>query len=85
MAPHLDADVLSRIFALTDLSTIISLSQVNRLFHAITGTKQLWITIVRGLYRRRLIDLVPDEVLETLTKDVLVEKVKRACPIGCSA
>jgi hypothetical protein len=52
--------------------------QVNKLFHNIALSRHLWISVVRGLYLRRLIDAVPDEVLETLTRDALVEEVKRA-------
>ncbi|KAF7344128.1 hypothetical protein MVEN_01702800 [Mycena venus] len=75
---RLDADVLSHIFALTDVYTILSLSQVNKYFHEISSTKHLWISVVRGLSLRRLIDAPPDEVLETLSKDALVDEVRRA-------
>ncbi|KAJ7029460.1 hypothetical protein C8F04DRAFT_1116471 [Mycena alexandri] len=74
---HLDADVLSHIFALTDVYTILSLSQVNKYFHEISSTKHLWIAIVRGLALRRLVDAPSDEVLKTLSKDALVDEVRR--------
>ncbi|KAJ7811301.1 hypothetical protein B0H14DRAFT_2860379 [Mycena olivaceomarginata] len=74
---HLDADVLSQIFALTDVYTILSLSQVNKYFHEISSTKHLWVTIVRDLALRHLVDAPPDEVLETLSKDALVDEIRR--------
>ncbi|KAJ7624115.1 hypothetical protein DFH06DRAFT_757126 [Mycena polygramma] len=72
----LGTDVLSRIFALTDVYTILSLSQVNLLFHAICSTKQLWLSITRGLSAHGLIDALP-VALDTLSKDELVEEVRR--------
>ncbi|KAJ7033225.1 hypothetical protein C8F04DRAFT_1104958 [Mycena alexandri] len=74
---HLDADVLSHIFALTDVYTILSLSRVNKYFHEISSAKHLWIVIVRGLALRCLVDAPLDEVLETLSKDALVDEVRR--------
>ncbi|KAJ7029481.1 hypothetical protein C8F04DRAFT_1116508 [Mycena alexandri] len=74
---HLDADVLSHIFALTDVYTILSLGQVNKYFHEISSAKHLWIAIVRGLALRRLVDAPSDEVLETLSKNALVDEVRR--------
>ncbi|KAJ7029496.1 hypothetical protein C8F04DRAFT_1116520 [Mycena alexandri] len=74
---HLDADVLSHIFALIDVYTILSLSRVNKYFHEISSTKHLWIAIVRGLALRRLVDAPSDDVLDTLSKDALVDEVRR--------
>jgi hypothetical protein len=51
--------------------------QVNKLFHKISLSRHLWISVVRGLCFRRVIDVIPDEVLETLTRDALIEEVKR--------
>ncbi|KAJ7890396.1 hypothetical protein B0H13DRAFT_2040407, partial [Mycena leptocephala] len=80
---HLNTDVLLQIFALTDVSTIMSLSRVrilcvNKSFHEITSFKQLWLSIVRDLSRARVIDAPAEETLETLSTAELVEEVRRA-------
>ncbi|KAJ7098867.1 hypothetical protein C8R44DRAFT_988701 [Mycena epipterygia] len=75
--PHLDADILSHIFALTDVYTILSLSRVNKLFHSAAFTKQLWLSVARNLASRWLIDPPADEILEALSTDELVDEVKR--------
>ncbi|KAJ7629258.1 hypothetical protein DFH06DRAFT_1226222 [Mycena polygramma] len=72
----LGTDVLSRVFALTDVYTVLVLSQANRLLHDVGSTKQLWLSIVRDLSARRLIDALPVDV-GTLSKDALVEEVRR--------
>ncbi|KAJ6566666.1 hypothetical protein B0H19DRAFT_1257860 [Mycena capillaripes] len=77
--PFLDlgTDVLSHLFALIDVYTVLSLSRVNRLLYDIGSTKQLWLSIVRHLTACRLIDAPPDR-LDELSKDALVEEVRRA-------
>ncbi|KAF7353099.1 hypothetical protein MVEN_01277900 [Mycena venus] len=72
----LGTDVLSHTFAFTDVYTILSLSRVDKYFHDISSTKQLWISIARDLFARRLIDTPVDEI-DTLSKDALVEEVRR--------
>ncbi|KAJ7765605.1 hypothetical protein B0H16DRAFT_1883066 [Mycena metata] len=77
---HLDqfnADVLLHIFSLTDVYTIGSLSQVNKHFHAVASTKQLWISVIRDLSHRRLIDAPPDPILETLSTEALKDEIRR--------
>ncbi|KAJ7738732.1 hypothetical protein B0H16DRAFT_1569635 [Mycena metata] len=74
---ELDIDVLSHIFILTDVYTIMSLSKVNKSFHAISRAKHLWVSVVRDLYARRLIDLGVDEVLEECSTQTLIDKVRR--------
>ncbi|KAJ7098877.1 hypothetical protein C8R44DRAFT_988705 [Mycena epipterygia] len=74
--PHLDADILSHIFALSDVYTILSLSRVNKLFHSAAFTKQLWLSVARNLASRWLIDPPADEILEALSTDELVDEVK---------
>ncbi|KAJ6565965.1 hypothetical protein DFH09DRAFT_1157347 [Mycena vulgaris] len=74
---HVDADVLLQIFAPLDVFTILSLSRVNKYFHALTATKQLWLSVVRDLTSRCLIDPPSAEVLETFSTAQLVEEVKR--------
>ncbi|KAJ7108370.1 hypothetical protein C8R43DRAFT_1044198 [Mycena crocata] len=53
-------DVLLRIFEFTDVTTILSLSRVNKSFHEISKTKQLWIRIVQRLGAEGL-DAPPDQ------------------------
>ncbi|KAJ7029710.1 hypothetical protein C8F04DRAFT_1398250 [Mycena alexandri] len=74
---QLDIDVLSHIFILTDVYTIMSLSKVNKSFHAIARAKHLWVSVVRDLYARRLIDLGVHEVLEECSTQMLIDKVRR--------
>ncbi|KAJ6629778.1 hypothetical protein B0H10DRAFT_1939418 [Mycena sp. CBHHK59/15] len=74
---HVDGDILSHIFALTDVYTILSLSRVNKLFRSAAFTKQLWLSVVRDLASRWLIDSPGDEILETLSTHELINEVKR--------
>ncbi|KAJ6566694.1 hypothetical protein B0H19DRAFT_1257885 [Mycena capillaripes] len=71
----LNADVMGHIFALSDVYTILSLSRVNRLFHKISSTKQLWLSVVCNLFARQLID-TPLADIDKLSKDALVDEVK---------
>ncbi|KAJ6566629.1 hypothetical protein B0H19DRAFT_1374117 [Mycena capillaripes] len=74
----LGTNVLLHLFALVDaIYTVLSLSRVNRLLHEFGSTKHLWLSIVRDLTARRLIDAHPDD-LAKLSKDALVEEVRRA-------
>ncbi|KAJ6566681.1 hypothetical protein B0H19DRAFT_712940 [Mycena capillaripes] len=72
----LGVDVLGHIFALSDVYTILSLSRANRLFHEITSTKQLWLSVVSNLVARQLID-TPLVDIDKMTKDALIDEVKR--------
>ncbi|KAF7340060.1 hypothetical protein MVEN_01924100 [Mycena venus] len=72
----LGTDVLSHIFALVDVYTILSLARVNRYFHNIASTKQLWLSIVCELSARGFINTSVEEI-DTLSKDALVEEVRR--------
>ncbi|KAJ7171373.1 hypothetical protein C8R46DRAFT_1088255, partial [Mycena filopes] len=74
---QLDHDVLSLIFILSDVYTILSLSRVNKRFHALGRAKHLWISVVRDLYARRLIDAPVDEVLEQCATQTLIDRVRR--------
>ncbi|KAJ7877341.1 hypothetical protein B0H13DRAFT_2279331 [Mycena leptocephala] len=74
---RLDPDVLLYILTLSDIYTIISLSQVNKFLHAITTTKHPWISVVRDLSSRWMIDH-PAEILETFETEVIMAEVKRA-------
>ncbi|KAJ6537719.1 hypothetical protein B0H19DRAFT_373289 [Mycena capillaripes] len=74
----LGSDVLSHLFALTDVYTVLSLSRVNRLFNGISSTRHLWLLIVRDLSARRLIDTPPDDI-DMLCKDALVDEESIQC------
>ncbi|KAJ7172799.1 hypothetical protein C8R43DRAFT_943874 [Mycena crocata] len=74
----LAVDILLSIFALTDVSTVLSLSQVNRAFYAVVYTKHLWLTIVRDLAARGLIDAPTDEILREFSTHALIGEIRRA-------
>ncbi|KAJ7309461.1 hypothetical protein DFH08DRAFT_974713 [Mycena albidolilacea] len=65
---HLGADVLSEIFLLNEVYTILSLSRVHKCFHVIAHTRHLWFAVIRRLHRHGLLDTPPDEILETFSK-----------------
>ncbi|KAJ7642497.1 hypothetical protein DFH06DRAFT_1334363 [Mycena polygramma] len=75
MITDLGTDVLLDIFSLADVSTILTLSQVNRLFNGAAFAKQLWILILRrcspgsGLWNK---------TLDKVTTETLIEEVRRA-------
>ncbi|KAJ6479929.1 hypothetical protein C8R47DRAFT_1136423 [Mycena vitilis] len=73
----LPADVLWQIFALTDVYTIISLARVNRAFNEIASSKQLWLSVVRGLSCAQVIDAPAENTLETMSTEELVGEVRR--------
>ncbi|KAJ7176373.1 hypothetical protein C8R43DRAFT_1118893 [Mycena crocata] len=73
----LHIDVLLCILALTDVSTILSLSQVNRAFYSVAYTKSLWLSVVRDLTARGLIDAPPDEILREFSTHALIGEIRR--------
>ncbi|KAJ7263163.1 hypothetical protein B0H12DRAFT_1103565 [Mycena haematopus] len=75
---NLHEDLLLRILILTDIYTVLTISQVNTFFHAIASTKQLWLLLTRDLFLRGLIDIPSDEVNLSLSSDELRAQVKRA-------
>ncbi|KAJ6549070.1 hypothetical protein DFH09DRAFT_1169661 [Mycena vulgaris] len=74
----LGSDVLFYVLALLDVFTIITLSRVNHDFHAVSSTKQLWLSVLRELSSGYLIDPPAADVLETISTAELIEEVKRA-------
>ncbi|KAJ6566618.1 hypothetical protein B0H19DRAFT_1257816 [Mycena capillaripes] len=66
---QLNSDVLLDILAFTDVSTILSLSQI-------ATSKQLWISAASCLSSRRLIYLPSDVNLEFFSTLALVDEVK---------
>ncbi|KAJ7176255.1 hypothetical protein C8R43DRAFT_556297 [Mycena crocata] len=73
----LPPDVLLCIFAFVDVAALLSFSRVNRHFHGLASSRQLWLSLVRALTSRGLIDAPPDELLHTLSKDALIDEIKR--------
>ncbi|KAJ7652411.1 hypothetical protein DFH06DRAFT_1206069 [Mycena polygramma] len=75
MITDLGTDILLHIFSLADVYTILTLSQVNRLFNEVGLTKQLWISVLRhssSCYPP------PGETWDDLTTDALIQEVRRA-------
>ncbi|KAF7334260.1 hypothetical protein MSAN_02387400 [Mycena sanguinolenta] len=75
---NLSEDLLLRILILTDIYTVLTISQVNTFFHAIASTKQLWLLLTKDLFLRGLVDIHSDEVNSSLSSDELIAQVKRA-------
>ncbi|KAJ7482751.1 hypothetical protein FB451DRAFT_1235974 [Mycena latifolia] len=73
----LDPDLLLHICTLLDVFTIISISRVNKYLRSIVSAKQLWISVVRDLSERWLIDPPAEENLEKLSTAELIQQVKR--------
>ncbi|KAJ7465991.1 hypothetical protein FB451DRAFT_1261544 [Mycena latifolia] len=73
----LNSDVLLLICTFLDVFTILSLSRVNKYLGVVVSSKQLWISIVRDLSSRYLIDPPAEEHLQRLSTAELMEQVKR--------
>ncbi|KAJ7609199.1 hypothetical protein DFH06DRAFT_1247481 [Mycena polygramma] len=74
---NIGEDVLLRMFTRTDVSTVLALSQVSRYFHAVASTKQLWLSLIKSLSMRSLIDAPPQDTLINFSIDELIGEVKR--------
>ncbi|KAJ7137507.1 hypothetical protein C8R43DRAFT_1019553 [Mycena crocata] len=73
---QLHGDVLSQIFAFTDVYTVLSLSQVNKYCREVATTKQLWLSLIQNLALRCLIDAPPEMTLDTYSTEALISEVK---------
>lgn len=51
--------------------------KVNKQFRAVALAKQLWISLLRNLHLRGLIDLAPGENFERYSTTDLIDEVKR--------
>jgi hypothetical protein len=51
--------------------------QVNKSFRSIASAKQLWLSVVRDLSSRLLMDPPGDEILETLSTTEILEEIQR--------
>ncbi|KAJ7645148.1 hypothetical protein DFH06DRAFT_595115 [Mycena polygramma] len=73
----LSEDAALLILEACDISTVVSMGQVNVFFHRLTLSKQLWITLVEDLAARFLVDLPLTRSLAELSLDEVVGLVKR--------
>ncbi|RDB16905.1 hypothetical protein Hypma_002540 [Hypsizygus marmoreus] len=88
--PLLVDDVLLQIFCFCDILSILVLSQSSHHFHDLAFSKQVWLTLLSDLHRRNFIDLLPEQHLNQLTSNELVDLAKRtvsgprswSCPAG---
>ncbi|KAJ7465994.1 hypothetical protein FB451DRAFT_418685 [Mycena latifolia] len=72
----LNVDVLLHVCTHLDVYTILSLSRIDKYFHGLVSAK-LWISVVRDLSSRYLIDPPAEENLEKLSTAELIQQVKR--------
>ncbi|KAJ6564696.1 hypothetical protein B0H19DRAFT_1259114 [Mycena capillaripes] len=70
----LKEDVLVRILGFSDIYSVIC---VNKYLRAIAFVKQLWISLVRDLIHRSLLELPPDFVVNQHSTTELIDLVKR--------
>ncbi|KAJ7089049.1 hypothetical protein C8R43DRAFT_1142211 [Mycena crocata] len=73
----LDEDILPQILVYCDIHTVLSIGRVNRLLHALTLKKELWLPLIYDLAFHGLIDLPPGETLQTYTVQDILDEVKR--------
>ncbi|KAJ7618037.1 hypothetical protein FB45DRAFT_1007662 [Roridomyces roridus] len=74
---HLNEDVLGEILSYCDIYHILLFSRVNRVCRRIALSKHLWISLLRDLEFRALLDLGPKEQLEAYETPELIDMVKR--------
>ncbi|KAJ6536448.1 hypothetical protein DFH09DRAFT_1179015 [Mycena vulgaris] len=73
----LNEDVLVEILSYCDVYTALSTALVNKDLRVIALAKQLWISFLRDLESRGMIDLAPGEEFEKQTTQDLIDEVKR--------
>ncbi|KAJ7644886.1 hypothetical protein FB45DRAFT_1053526 [Roridomyces roridus] len=79
MLDRLNQDVLLLIFALCDIHTILSLSSVNKGFHQLAFSAEVWTSIALNLSARGLLDL-PDDMEGLSMKDEIMRAVHQEKP-----
>ncbi|KAJ7486755.1 hypothetical protein FB451DRAFT_1363006, partial [Mycena latifolia] len=67
-------DLRKEMCMLLDVFTILSISRVNKYFHALVSAKQLWISVVRDLSWRYLIDRPAEDNLTKLPTSALIQQ-----------
>ncbi|KAJ6537769.1 hypothetical protein B0H19DRAFT_1270180 [Mycena capillaripes] len=71
----LGQDVLLKILSLSDISTVLYVSRVNRNLRAISLVKQLWILLISDLRSRSFIETPPSDLSQHTTTQ-LIDQVK---------
>ncbi|KAJ6464958.1 hypothetical protein C8R45DRAFT_1023553 [Mycena sanguinolenta] len=73
-------DVLLRILSFCDISTVLTVSAVNKPIRCIASSKQLWLSLVLDATFRAALDLPPPnpEKIERLSTEELIDVVRNA-------
>ncbi|KAJ7166762.1 hypothetical protein C8R46DRAFT_1351042 [Mycena filopes] len=71
-------DVILLILSFCDIAGILAMSESSRNFYRLASSKSLWLVAVTDLVHRGFIDREPGKDLIDLSKEELVDKVKRA-------
>ncbi|KAF7342577.1 hypothetical protein MSAN_02014400 [Mycena sanguinolenta] len=73
-------DILLDILALCDVYTVIAVSAIDKRLHALTQTKQLWLSLIQDSTFRHVLELRPPNNLELQLHSTreLVDLIKRA-------
>lgn len=77
MIPVLVEDILIRILCSCDIATVLAAGMANQNFRSLCTSKHVWLVLLCGLNRRGFIDLAPNQRLEDLSKDELLDLAKR--------
>ncbi|CAK5264084.1 unnamed protein product [Mycena citricolor] len=74
---HLNEDILILILIFCDAHAVLQLSSVNKLFHTLARSKQVWMTLNADIIARNLTDVVPPLALEQLSVPELIAEARR--------
>ncbi|KAJ7912701.1 hypothetical protein B0H13DRAFT_529865 [Mycena leptocephala] len=73
----LGEDVLLKTLAMCDIYTALTISMVNKRLRQVALVKQLWLSLLRDLGFRGILDLPPEQELENYSTGDIVDQVKR--------
>ncbi|KAJ7123273.1 hypothetical protein C8R43DRAFT_43686 [Mycena crocata] len=74
---NLDEDILTHILTCSDVYTVLQVGRVNKLLHALTLLKEIWLAMIHDLAFRGIVDLPPADLLCSCTTSDLMDEVKR--------
>ncbi|RDB16095.1 hypothetical protein Hypma_003393 [Hypsizygus marmoreus] len=74
--PMLIDDVVLKVLTFCDIYTVLTASQASKCLHALAFSKSTWLALLSDLHQRSIIDLPPDERLDTYTITGLIGLVK---------
>ncbi|CAK5279648.1 unnamed protein product [Mycena citricolor] len=74
---RLNEDILILILIFCDAHAVLQLSSVNKLFHTLARSKQVWMTLNADIIARNLTDVVPPLALEQLSVPELIAEARR--------